>query len=111
MMSDLEDIDDNILEDTIPNDVPGSLEIHGGRCNEEVTVQRKKNLKKKPISRWKRERASFNISSQGEEECEQRRMTMIERVKDKRPVEIFEMFFTDDLVITCTAKCILCNSK
>ncbi|GFQ83331.1 chimeric ERCC6-PGBD3 protein [Trichonephila clavata] len=98
-VSDLEDIDDNILEDTIPNDVPGSLEIHGGRCNEEVTVQRKKKPKKeKPISRWKRERASFNISSQGEEECEQRRMTMIERVKDKRPVEIFEMFFTDDLV-------------
>lgn len=70
-VSDFEDIDDNILEDTIPNDVPGSLEIHGGRCNEEVTVQRKKKPKKeKPISRWKRERASFNISSQGEEECE-----------------------------------------
>ncbi|XP_035219424.1 piggyBac transposable element-derived protein 3-like [Stegodyphus dumicola] len=28
-VSDLEDIDDNILEDTIPNDVPGSLEILG----------------------------------------------------------------------------------
>ncbi|GFQ84107.1 uncharacterized protein TNCT_202531, partial [Trichonephila clavata] len=54
-VSDLEDIDDNILEDTIPNDVPGSLEIHGGRRNEAVTVQRKKKPKKeKPYQGGKR---------------------------------------------------------
>ncbi|GFY05597.1 hypothetical protein TNCV_4402641 [Trichonephila clavipes] len=38
--------DDNVLEDTITNDDPGSLEIHHMRCNEELKVQRKKKPKK-----------------------------------------------------------------
>lgn len=98
-VSDLEDIDDNILEDTIPNDVPGSLEIHGGKCNEEFIVPRKKKPKKeKPISKWNRKSASYNISTHGEEECKQREMNMINAIKDKTPVEVFEMFFTDELV-------------
>ncbi|GFT64321.1 hypothetical protein NPIL_264051 [Nephila pilipes] len=36
----LEDIDDNVLENTIPNDVPDLLQIHSVRYNEEVIVPR-----------------------------------------------------------------------
>ncbi|GBL82753.1 hypothetical protein AVEN_106299-1 [Araneus ventricosus] len=75
-VSDLEDIDDNVLEETIPKDVSGSLEIHGGRCNEEFLVpSNKKPKREKPISKWNRKSASFNNSTHGEEKCKQRKKT------------------------------------
>ncbi|GBN42036.1 hypothetical protein AVEN_126134-1 [Araneus ventricosus] len=71
---DLEHIDGNVLEDTIPKDVPGSLEIHGGRCNEEFLVPRNKKPKKeKPIWKWNRKSASFIISTRGEENASNER--------------------------------------
>ncbi|KAF2902674.1 hypothetical protein ILUMI_03510 [Ignelater luminosus] len=52
-----EDLDENILEDTVPNDVPGPIEIHGIPSNE--APQNKKIKKDKISSNWQKERASF----------------------------------------------------
>ena len=61
-ISDTEDIDENELEDTIPNDVLGSLEIHGGKCNEAVAIFReKRNPKQKNLHQNGLENTHYSI--------------------------------------------------
>ncbi|KAF2897222.1 hypothetical protein ILUMI_08953, partial [Ignelater luminosus] len=67
-LSDEEDLDENILEDTVPNDVPGPIEIHGIPSNE--APQNKKIKKDKISSNWQKERASFTAYAYNSDECE-----------------------------------------
>ena len=83
-VSDLEDLEEDLLVDTFPKDVQGTIELHGiPKITKDETKPRKKSKKEKCQSKWEKGRASFSISTHGEDECAQRKQNMIHRLEGK----------------------------
>ncbi|KAF6198071.1 hypothetical protein GE061_007817 [Apolygus lucorum] len=140
VVSDNEEVDeDDLLDDSPPKDVPGTLEIHTNvpldspddsvvvdtesgpsSSNNEVpspnqlperldsgknssprtcpsTSRYKKNLKFK--SSWKCKNPDFQKSFGRPENVQHRREGLCEQLKGKSAVELFELFFTEDVLL------------
>ncbi|KAK4881138.1 hypothetical protein RN001_004457 [Aquatica leii] len=86
-LSDLEELEENILEDTVPVDVPGTIEIHGLNHNE---VERNNQSKtEKTISEWNKEKAQFTIPNERRDKCSSRKKNLIKGIRGKTPAEVF----------------------
>lgn len=111
-VSDVEDIDDDILEDTLPNDVPGRLEIHSSTRTpaNEITEEsnlpstsaekpKHKKLKKEKISSdWQKILPDFQESVGDSEEILSAKSKIKESLKNKSCVEVFETLLDEEVL-------------
>lgn len=125
VVSDVEDIDENVLEDTQPKDVPGNVEIHSSalpvtptvvtptsvtptvvqQLDEEREPVRKiqktaniRNPKTKSISNWQTTKPDFSEQFDQNDDVLKSRENMIRDLKGKSPVEVFEILFDEDVM-------------
>ena len=109
-LSDNEDIDDDILDDEEPSDVPGMIEIHRSATEDRVVVLNPSSntgaaasaaanstvsppTKMRTLTlraKWKRQPACYSKQYPNADEVEKRRNNVISIFKDKTPVECFE---------------------
>ena len=109
-LTDQEDFDDEIVgggdEDPLylPPDVPGSVELHQFHEDEtastEAATQPKKKRKKMQSVIWEKMQPSYSKLSPASNGAAQKTEHIKTGLKNKNPVEIFEMFFTEDLIST-----------
>ncbi|KAF2884608.1 hypothetical protein ILUMI_21572 [Ignelater luminosus] len=85
-VADLEDLDENILEDKIPRDLPGFLEVH----NEKKHPSAKKARKEKSISSWSKENPEFSVVDSTDLDLEEQNAILTENLRGKTPVQIFK---------------------
>lgn len=115
IMSDVEEIDETLLEDSCPNDVPGKLEVHSSALStasintdsdNETTVasQEPKRAKKsytkkiKINSDWQKARPDFLNKIGNDDDIDSTRTQIMQLLKGKSPVDIFETLFDEDIM-------------
>ena len=113
-MSDNEDIDDDILDDEEPSDVPGMIEIHRSAAENRVVVLDPSSntgaaacstasppAKKRTLTlrtKWKKVPACYSKQYPHADEVEKRRNNIISIFRDKTPVECFEQLLDEAII-------------
>ncbi|XP_046994413.1 piggyBac transposable element-derived protein 2-like [Schistocerca americana] len=89
-----------VFKNTVPSDVPGSLEIHvnGEKENEEHADQRKKKAKTIIISNWTTDDVTYSKTYADIVEIKQRKSSLVAALKRKSAVECFEDFFGEQVL-------------
>ncbi|CAK9801055.1 PiggyBac transposable element-derived protein 3 [Anthophora plagiata] len=116
IVSDIEDIDDNSLEDSYPRDVSGRLEVHSSALNIASTstdpnnnnitrtVQKPKRMKKtnrksrETNSDWQKVRHDFEKILGNNNDIENVRSQIKQSLEGKTPVEVFETIFDEGIM-------------
>lgn len=109
VVSDEEDFDENELEDTIPRDVPGTLEIQSNLLNEEMNKAGPSGLAQKaPKTRskkelvksvWKKTKPDFYKIWGDDQEISKRQEKIKNDLSGMSAVQIFEKLLTEDIML------------
>lgn len=102
-LSDEEDLDDDLLDDDcrdptfILPDVPGSVELHRIDSEEILTEPKVKRKKISNLS-WTKCEPNFSKFASTDDGANLRMKSMKDNLIGKSPVQIFELFFDEDLI-------------
>ncbi|CAK9805020.1 PiggyBac transposable element-derived protein 1 [Anthophora quadrimaculata] len=88
---------DNVLEDDLPHDVPGQLEVHSSALEENPTSIQKSKRKILSKSDCKKQDVNYSNITLKYDSVSEIKSKMTLNLKNKSPVDIFEEFFVDDL--------------
>ncbi|KAF2902252.1 hypothetical protein ILUMI_03937, partial [Ignelater luminosus] len=91
-VSDLEELDENILEDT----EVGVLKVHNAYEKKIKTSFCKKSKKRQTISSWSKENPKLSVSDSADSNLEEKNANIPKNLQGKTPVQIFKMFFTEE---------------
>jgi len=115
VVSDLEDFDEDVLEDTRPRDVPGRVEVHScaipiastsSGCHtaststqsDETIPPTKRQKKIRSSTDWQRTSADFAKEMGQDNEILEMRENLKTTLAGKSPVEVFESLWNEDVM-------------
>ena len=111
-VSHFDDLDENMLEDTLPTDVPVTLEAHTTQENKyskQGSDHHIKKIKTNITSNWTAADATYSKSFSDPTEIERRKNNLVATVKGKSAVECFQELLMK--YWTCLTQSVWCAKK